>query len=278
MEIKITTLSENTANHGFLGEWGLSMLVEADGKKILVDTGMGTSATHNADILGIDLAEIDCIVLSHGHIDHTGGLGHVLKRRKETEIIGHPDIWISRYARRSPANVQFIGMPFTQEELEASGARFKFSREPVAITNHIITSGEIEMLTDYETIDDNLLIKESGTFQPDRLADDLSLIINAEYGLVVILGCGHRGLVNTIGQAQKLTGNKRVYAVIGGAHLKYASEERIEKTIADLKKIGVHKLGASHCTGFAASARLAQEFPESFFLNNAGTRLTLPES
>ncbi|MCX6005115.1 MAG: MBL fold metallo-hydrolase [Chloroflexi bacterium] len=188
MEIKITTLSENTANYGYLGEWGLSVLVEADGKKILMDTGMGVSAVYNADLMGIDLAEVSSIVLSHGHVDHTGGLRHVLKRSKGTDIIAHPDIWTSKYVRRNQTYIQFIGMPFSREELEGCGARFKLSREPVAITEHITTTGEIEMLTDYETIEDNLLVKESGTLRPDRLADDLALIINTQYGLVVILG------------------------------------------------------------------------------------------
>ncbi len=95
-------------------------------------------------------------------------------------------------------------------------------------------------------------------------------------GLVVILGCAHRGIVNTLRHAQKLTGKKSVYAVIGGTHLFRASEERIEQTADDLKKMGVQRLGVSHCTGFRASAILARELEGAFFLNNAGTRLTLP--
>ena len=104
----------------------------------------------------------------------------------------------------------------------------------------------------------------------------MALIIDADFGLVVILGCAHRGIINTIRHAQKLTGKEPVYAVIGGTHLFGASEERLEKTIADLKEMGIQRLGVSHCTGFAASARLAQEFGDIFFLNNAGTQVTLP--
>ena len=101
-------------------------------------------------------------------------------------------------------------------------------------------------------------------------------MINTEYGLVVILGCAHRGIVNTLRHAQQLTGKESVYAAIGGTHLFRASDERIDQTIADLKDMGIQRLGVSHCTGFRASARLAQEFEDVFFLNNAGTRLTLP--
>lgn len=277
MEIRITTLSENTANYGFLGEWGLSILVEADGKKILVDSGLSISTVFNADRLGIDLTGISTIVLSHGHADHTGGLLEVLKRSNGAAIIAHPDIWTAKYAQRSRNDFQYIGIPFSRKELESHGARFIFSVKPVSIAEHITTTGEIEMLTDYEMIDDNLFIKDDGQMLPDKLADDLALVIDAEYGLVVILGCAHRGLINTLRHAQKITGKKLIYAVIGGTHLFRADEERIERTIVDLTEIGVKKLGVSHCTGFAASARLAEEFTDSFFLNNAGTRLTLPQ-
>ena len=132
------------------------------------------------------------------------------------------------------------------------------------------------MLSDYEEIEDNLFVKENDTLQSDKLADDLGLIIDIGFGLAVILGCAHRGIVNTLRRAQKLTGKELVYAAIGGTHLFRASDERIEKTIADLKGMGIQKLGVSHCTGFRASARLAQEFEDAFFLNNAGTKLTLP--
>ena len=97
MAIKITTLSENTANYGgFIAEWGLSLVVEVDGMKVLMDTGFGHSAVHNAHLLGIDLTGIDKIVLSHGHDDHTGGLQEVLKMTGEVEVIAHPDIWTSK--------------------------------------------------------------------------------------------------------------------------------------------------------------------------------------
>jgi 7,8-dihydropterin-6-yl-methyl-4-(beta-D-ribofuranosyl)aminobenzene 5'-phosphate synthase len=201
----------------------------------------------------------------------------VLRIRKEVEIIAHPDVWASKYTRRDGQKVeQYIGIPYSREELESRGARFKLTREPVRITDHIITTGEIPMLLAYEEIENNLFVKEGGVLQPDKLADDLALIIDADFGLVVILGCAHRGIVNTLHHAQKLTGKELVYAAIGGTHLFRASEERIEKTIADLSEMGIQRLGVSHCTGFRASARLAQEFKGAFFLNNAGTRLPLP--
>jgi 7,8-dihydropterin-6-yl-methyl-4-(beta-D-ribofuranosyl)aminobenzene 5'-phosphate synthase len=277
MEIHLTTLSENTANYGFLAEWGLSILVEVDGLRILMDSGLSFSVVHNAQLMGIDLSTIDRIVLSHGHADHTGGLCDVLKIKGKVEVIAHPDIWASQYTRRDgQKEEQYIGIPFSREELESRGARFNLTREPASISEHIMTTGEIPMLSAYEEVENNLFAKEDGVLRQDPLADDLALVIDTEFGLVVILGCAHRGIVNTLRCAQNLTGKELVYAAIGGTHLFRASEERIGHTIADLKQMGIQKLGVSHCTGFHASARLAQEFEDAFFLNNAGTRLTLP--
>jgi 7,8-dihydropterin-6-yl-methyl-4-(beta-D-ribofuranosyl)aminobenzene 5'-phosphate synthase len=277
MEIKITTLSENTATYGFIAEWGLSILVEADGMKILMDTGLSFSAVHNAQLLGIDLTKVDHIVLSHGHTDHTGGLREVLRRRGEVEVIAHPDMWAPKYVRRDgETEEQYNGIPFSREELESRGAQFNLTKEPVRVTQHVMTTGEIPMVSGYEEVENNLFVQEGNTLRQDSLADDLALVIDADFGLVVILGCAHRGVVNTLRHAQNLTGKELVYAAIGGTHLFRASDERIEQTIADLKKMGIQRLGVSHCTGFRASARLAQEFEDVFFLNNAGTRLTLP--
>jgi 7,8-dihydropterin-6-yl-methyl-4-(beta-D-ribofuranosyl)aminobenzene 5'-phosphate synthase len=279
MELRITTLSENTANYGFLAEWGVSFLVQVDKMNILMDTGLSSTATHNAQLLGIDLSTIDKIVLSHGHIDHTGGLREVLTmmKKKEVEIIAHPDIWDTKYTRRDQqAREHNISIPFSRKELESLGARFNLTTEPVRISEHCLTTGEIPLVSVYEGVEDNLFVGEDGGLKQDLLADDLALVIDADFGLVVVLGCAHRGIINTLRHAQKLTGKKPVYAAIGGAHLIRASEERVTKTIDALKEMGIKKLGVSHCTGFPAQARLLQEFGDKFFLNNAGTRITLP--
>jgi len=284
MKLHITTLSENTAGMNkntaglvnFLAEWGLSILVETDEVNVLLDTGQSISAAYNADILGIDLSRIDRIVLSHGHFDHTGGLRQVLRKmRKRVEIIAHPDIWAAKYSRRQGKD-RYIGIPFLRQELEGLGASFNLTTKPVKITDNIMTTGEIPMVTDYEEIDPDLVVKEDAGWQPDKLLDDRALIINTEPGLIVILGCAHRGIINTLYYAQQLTGIKRVHAVLGGCHLFGASQERVRSTIAALKELGVQKIGVSHCTGLPAAAIMAQEFGDKFFFNNAGTITNLP--
>jgi 7,8-dihydropterin-6-yl-methyl-4-(beta-D-ribofuranosyl)aminobenzene 5'-phosphate synthase len=277
MSIQITTLSENTAGRvNLLAEWGLSILIEADGYKILLDTGQSFSAAYNAITLGIDLSRIDKIVFSHGHLDHTGGVLHILKMVKgKVEIIAHPDIWTLKYARRPEQAEEYIGVPFPQEAAEALGASFNLTKEPVWLSENIVTSGEIPMVTEYEKIDPILYVKEKGRLKPDTLWDDQALFIRSKKGLIIILGCAHRGIINTIRHAQKITGTEPVYAVIGGTHLIRASPQQMDLTIAELSSFGVQRLGGSHCTGLTASAILAQRFGEAFFFNNAGTSVNL---
>jgi len=278
MKLGITTLSENTvAMPNLLAEWGLSILVETDTVNVLLDTGSSISASHNADILGVDLGKIDGLVLSHGHFDHTGGLRQVLlKMRKRVEIIAHPDVWAAKYARRRGQEARYIGIPFRQQELESLGADFNLTTKPVKITDNIMTTGEVPTVTEFEEIDPYLCVKEDTDFKPDKLLDDQALIINTEQGLVVVLGCAHRGIINTLYHAQQLTGVKQIQMVVGGCHLIGASEERIMLTITALRELGVSRIGVSHCTGLPAAAIMAQEFGESFFFNNAGTRVNLP--
>lgn len=283
MPITVTTLVENTAGVPTLyGEWGQSLLVEADGLKILFDTGPSRHVIDNAQKLGVDLSTIDKIVISHGHYDHTGGLKDVLalvqgsgKRPEGIEIIAHPDIFAPKHFYIKDFVEKHIGIPFQREELEALGASFNLSKAPVKLSENMLTTGEVEITVDFEKIDKDLHVKEGGAQVRDKLADDLGIIIKNDQGLVILLGCGHRGIVNTLLHAQKVTGIKEIYAVIGGTHLISADKEQMQSTIDAVRRFNIKKLGASHCTGLKSAAILSHEFEGVFFFNNAGTKTVL---
>ena len=279
MKVKLTTLCENTAGKpGFAAEWGLSILIETEKTTVLFDTGKSSAVLENADKLGIDLRKIDRIVLSHGHGDHTGGIRKVLKRVGKMEVVAHPAIWEKKYTKRPYETLEaYCGIPFAREELESLGASFTLTAQPFTLSDRMMTTGEIDMTVDYETVEPSLLLKKGNMFKPDIFRDDLSIVMKTDEGLVVILGCAHRGTINTIHHAQKMTGEERVYAVVGGTHLFPASEERVERTISELMELDVKKVGISHCNGFYASMRVAQALGrDRFFLNNAGTQVTFP--
>ncbi len=283
MTLRITTLCENTAGTvDVIAEFGLSMLIETGREKILFDTGAEISVPYNAEALGVDLHKVTKIVLSHGHIDHTGGLGNVLEKiDKQIEIFAHPDVWSSRFNCSENGN-RFIGIPYRREQMECMGAVFRLGKKPVRIAENVWTTGEVPMLTEFENFESvaadgtGWWIESGGKLKPDKVMDDQAVIIKTKHGLVVVAGCAHHGLINTIYQAQKITGVKRIYAVLGGAHLADASEERVWRTIGILRESDVRKIGLCHCTGLTVNAIMAQEFGDRFFFNNAGSVTEFP--
>jgi 7,8-dihydropterin-6-yl-methyl-4-(beta-D-ribofuranosyl)aminobenzene 5'-phosphate synthase len=280
VRVRLTTLCENTAGvFGFTGEWGLSILVQFEGETVLLDTGLSSSIVHNATAANVNIKNIKKVVLSHGHVDHTGGLRVLLKAiRSKVEVFAHPEIWAKKYSVRpkiSGDRYHFIGIPFCYEELEHLGASFTHSKTPVWLNDDMVTTGEVPMITSFEKIDKNLYVKTGKGFEPDPLPDDQALVVKSPNGLVVVLGCAHRGIINTLIHAREITGTKKILAVVGGAHLFRAGKEQLTQTILELKKMGVEHIGVSHCTGMPASMALANAFEANFFFNNAGTVVEL---
>lgn len=276
MSYRITVLCDNSVGPltGTLGEHGFAAMVEsADGTALLFDTGQGATLLNNADRMNKDLTRLAGIVISHGHYDHGGGLLPLLRSgRRELPVYGHPAIFRARYRVKDTGECHPIGMPESRDDLEAAGACFNLSSEFREIAPGIYLTGEVPRVTAFETGDRGLFCDCTGQ-EIDLTPDDQSLVLETEKGLVLLMGCCHAGVVNTLEHVAYSLGRRDVYAVMGGTHLGFCSHEQLERTIATMKQWGIRKVAASHCTGFAASARLSRELPKEFQVAMVGYTL-----
>ncbi len=274
MKTKITILCENSVGMPFggIGEHGFSCFIETNYGNYLFDTGQGLGLVQNAMILKKDLASIKAIMISHGHYDHTGGLPQVLQQCGRISVYGHPEIFVERFwgdARRA------IGIPFRRSFLKSLGADFVLSKEQVEVGPGLFLTGEIPRHTAFEVGDPNMVAVtlDGSEVKPDPINDDLSLVIDSEKGLIVILGCAHAGMVNILDHIMEKFSREKIYAVIGGTHLGFSGEEQFAETLQVIDKYGIEKLGVSHCTGLEKSALLYAKMPERFFFACVGASL-----
>ena len=266
MKARITVLCENSVGplSGTIGEHGFSALIEQEGADpLLFDTGQGLTLLNNARRMNKDLSKVKQVVISHGHYDHAGGLKPLLEECGPKQVFGHTGIFKPRYRVKDTAECYPIGIPASREELEALGASFDLSKEFKELAPGVCLTGQVPRVTDFE-IGDQGLYCDCGGHEADNTPDDQSLLLETEKGLVLLLGCCHSGLINTLEHVATMTGRRDVYAVIGGTHLGFCGQEQLTSTVAALRGMGIKKLAASHCTGFAASARLLREFPKEF--------------
>lgn len=275
MSMRITVLCDNSVGPlaGSLGEHGFAALVESSsGESILFDTGQGLTLLHNAARMKKELSAVRKVVISHGHYDHIGGLMPLLQSSGGKEVFAHPGIFAARYRLKDTGECYPIGVPFEKSAYEQAGAKFNLATAFREIAPGIMLTGEVSRVTAFEKGDQGIYCDCSGQL-PDATPDDQSLLIDTEKGLVILLGCCHAGLVNTLEHIASQCGRRDLYAVIGGTHLGFCGQEQLEKSIMTLKKSGVSKLAVSHCTGFPAAARLAREMPKEFQVAMVGYTL-----
>jgi 7,8-dihydropterin-6-yl-methyl-4-(beta-D-ribofuranosyl)aminobenzene 5'-phosphate synthase len=275
MNMRITILCDNSVGpiSGTLGEHGFAALIEQErGESILFDTGQGLTLLHNAARMKKELAAVGKVVISHGHYDHAGGLMPLLHACGGVEVFAHDGIFTPRHRVKDTGECYPIGIPFERSAYEEAGATFNCSTLFREISPGITLTGEVPRVTSFEKGDQGLYCDCSGQ-ELDATPDDQSLVIETEKGLVILLGCCHAGLVNTLEHIAYQSGRRDVYAIIGGTHLGFCSQEQLDRTIEALRKTGVRKLAVSHCTGFAASARLSRELPKEFQVAMVGYTL-----
>lgn len=275
MTFSITILCENSVGpiSGTLGEHGFSALIEpAGGEPLLFDTGQGATLLHNAQRMNKELSKIRRVVLSHGHYDHAGGLLPLLRQCGPQQVLGHPGIFAPRYRVKDTGECISIGLPHDRATLEAAGASFDLSAEFRELAPGVFLTGQVPRLTPFEPGDLGLFRDCSGK-DVDITLDDQSLVLVTGRGLVVVLGCCHAGLVNTLLHIARVTGRHDVHAVVGGTHLGFCGQEQLDRTIAAVRGMGIKKLAAAHCTGFSAAARMSRELPKEFQVAMVGYTL-----
>ena len=270
--MKITTLIENMPDDAgeLVFEHGFSVLLEVDGKRILFDTGQSGAFVKNAEILGVRLSEVDAVVLSHGHYDHTGGVPALLPLLKEkTPVYVGKEFFLSKYKALEDGGWKYNGNPF-ELELLAEKMQLCFVEENVTkLCENVFLLKNFARRTAYEENNPKFFVKTESGYEPDLFADEIALGLVTQAGLVLVTGCAHVGIVNMLEHVKEHLGLP-VTAVIGGTHLVEAGTGRLEKTAEALKACGVSTVAVSHCTGEAGMEFLEKEFAGGFVRNNTG--------
>ena len=253
-------LVDNRAEGGLESEHGLSMWIEVDGEYILFDTGTGKIFESNASKLGIDVRIANLLVLSHGHYDHTGGVDRFLQHARQSHVYCHPGTVMPRYAVRNGVGTP-IHMP--HESIVAidklSEKRLHWVQEPLRLNEHIGLTGHIPRKISFEDTGGPFYFDPVGK-RPDPIDDDMALWIRTKKGLVVVTGCCHAGVVNTLDYIFRLNKGMKIRALIGGFHLMGAAPLRLELTMKALQAFEIDLLVPCHCTGQAAVELLKKTF------------------
>lgn len=262
--MQLTVLMDNNTliDRYFLGEPGLSFFIEENGTRILFDTGYSNTYLINAHKMKLDLLNLDFLVLSHGHSDHTWGLESLIKSYTEARsenidyknpiLVTHP----LTFAPKHFEGVGDIGMLYSREEMSRQ-FQIQASTDPIWLTDKLVYLGQIERTNDFEAKVPlgSILIK--GHKQADYLLDDSALAYKSNQGIVVITGCSHAGICNIIEKAKQVCQDERILDVIGGFHLLDASEQQLQKTVTYFAKIKPKQVHACHCTDLKAKIALA---------------------
>ncbi len=273
--LEVTVLRDNVAVRDDLSAGhGLSLLVRPRMGAFLLDTGESDETWANADALGVDLTQIDAVVLSHGHYDHTGGLPGLLERIGGLHIIAHPAAFEPRWSDRGGNHE--IGPPLSREELQATGSWLELSAEPIAVAPGVRTTGRVPREHGPTQGAPHLLVERGGRRVVDDFVDDISVVAEVGAAVVVLTGCAHAGLVNIVARATELAGRCPA-AIIGGTHLASAPEDEIAAIAAELHERGVRTLVPMHCTGERGAALLERHFAGEVLRVGVGSDIGVAE-
>jgi 7,8-dihydropterin-6-yl-methyl-4-(beta-D-ribofuranosyl)aminobenzene 5'-phosphate synthase len=278
MTLRLDIVCENTVGRPIsaCGEHGFACLVKNSSGTWLFDTGSGETLLANLEALQLDAHQIDGVILSHGHYDHCGGLLPLLRKIGPRPVYAHPHIFRERFWQGQHEE-RPIGVPYSRAALEAAGADFKLCDKFMTLSPGLFFSGAIPRLAPFEVGDPHLVrpAGNDGSWTADELYDDSALAMETSKGLIVLLGCAHAGLVNTLEYFLYRLGNPRIHTIVGGTHLGPADDEQFLATVDYLARLDFDRLGVSHCTGQLRSAQLHTRFPNKVFFANVGTSVKI---
>ena len=273
MNLKITTLIEDNPgiNLNLYNEHGLSFYIEADGTKLLFDTGKSGKFIENAKELDVDLNNLKYVILSHGHYDHSGGFKKLVSKFKTSyKLIVGKNFFNEKYKIIEKGTYKYIGNSFSEEFVNKNNILIKYIQEDIFhITENIMIFSNFKRNNDFEEINKEFKVKKNENYILDNFLDEIVLGIKTDKGFIVILGCSHIGIVNILNTIIERTGIS-IYGVIGGTHLIGADDLRLNNTIDFLKEKHIQLLGISHCTGEKAAKKIKHKFRDKFLCNNTG--------
>ncbi len=276
--LELRILVDNEAESGWVSEHGFAVWLEAGGKRILFDTGQGKALRPNSERTRHDPAKADILVLSHGHYDHTGAIDYVLERNPEIHVYAHLEIFRERYSLHPGQPPKEISMPSEQRLVVANmrDSHLHWVSRPTRIAEGVWLSGPIPRNHPLEDTGGPFFRDPAG-LEPDSIPDDLSLWVETPKGLLVVCGCCHAGLLNTLDHIRRSCGVDRVWGIVGGFHLKNASPARLEATMQALNALKPELVVPCHCTGDDATDYLKQNLSATVRPGCAGFQLPIPE-
>ena len=274
---KLTILANDLAqaDSGLIAEHGFAVLLETDELRLLFDTGQSQTLLANAATLGIELDQLDAIAISHGHYDHLGGLPAVLaKQSKPVPVWIAPQAFVPKISTRNNPAGKAIGAPFGPEEITRRGGLLHEVPGPHWLNDSVLLTGPIPRPLPVESASNvTFRLTDDGRRIPDDTPEDQALVIKTEQGLVVVSGCGHAGVANTLHCAREQTGVADVHAFVGGTHLVVVPDDQLPASIARLAAMPVDRWVVGHCTGEAAEREFLRTMPERAAVFRVGTRL-----
>jgi 7,8-dihydropterin-6-yl-methyl-4-(beta-D-ribofuranosyl)aminobenzene 5'-phosphate synthase len=272
---RITCVVDNTVQRGslFWGEHGVAFRIEIDQRCVLFDTGAsGTVLLHNLGLVGGCPRDLEALILSHAHFDHTGGLSAILSQKPGLPLYASADLFRPRFSKRD-GEYKSIGLSLSRAELEKL-ADLRLSPMPVEILPGVWTTGEISVRAEPEGRSPGHVVPRGDGWQPDPYQDDMSLVLETQQGLVVVCGCCHAGLLNTLAHVRR-TFQRPIVAVLGGTHLESSAGPALQHIVEVLAETyGPLQLYPNHCTGERAYVALATAFGDRVQPCPVGTILT----